>query len=158
MAFEKVLSDKIKLTNMHAFNSQGMIRKYDSPNAILNEYVSVRLELYGKRRDFMLDSLKEKLPYHTNVVRFIRQQCEDVPRPDVRRKTPEECDSLLTKEKFVKIKESFDYLMNLPIASLTLKQAQKHQNDLEELERRIAVLESKTPRQLWLDDLSNLKL
>ena len=158
VAFEKVLSDKIKLTNMHAFNSQGIIRKYDSPNAILNEYVGVRLELYGKRRDFMLNALKDKLPYHTNVVRFIRQQCEDVPRPDVRRKTPEECDSLLAKEKFVKIKESFDYLMNLPIASLTLKQAQKHQNDLEELERRIAVLESKTPRQLWLDDLSNLKL
>jgi DNA topoisomerase-2 len=158
MAFEKVLCDKIKLTNMHAFNSQGIIRKYDSPNAILHEYVGVRLELYEKRREFMLNALKDKLPYHTNVVRFIRQQCEEIPRPDVRRKSPDECDKLLEKEKFVKIKDSFDYLMDLPIKSLTLKQAQKHQNDLEELESRIALLESKTPRQLWLDDLSNLKL
>jgi DNA topoisomerase-2 len=115
------------------------------------------LELYVKRREFMLNALKDKLPYHTNVVRFIRQQCEDVPRPDVRRKTPEQCDSLLEAENFAKIKDSFDYLMNLPIASLTLKQAQKHQNDLEELQRKIALLESKTSRQLWEDDLANLK-
>jgi DNA topoisomerase-2 len=156
-AVEKLMVDKIKLTNMHAFDSKCVIKKYDSPNAILREFVGVRLELYVKRREFMLNALKDKLPYHTNVVRFIRQQCEDVPRPDVRRKTPEQCDSLLEAENFAKIKDSFDYLMNLPIASLTLKQAQKHQNDLEELQRKIALLESKTSRQLWIDDLANLK-
>jgi DNA topoisomerase-2 len=158
VAFEKVLSDKIKLTNMHAFNSQGIIRKYDSPNAILYEYVGVRLELYGKRRDFMLNALKEKLPYHENVVRFIRQQCEDTPIPDLRRQTSEKCDELLEAQKFVRIKESFDYLMNLPIASLTLKHAQKHEKDLVELKQKIVELESQTPKGMWLHDLSKLKI
>jgi DNA topoisomerase-2 len=156
VAFEKVLSDKIKLTNMHAFNSQGIIRKYDSPNAILYEYVGVRLELYGKRRDFMLKQLRDKLPYHENVVRFIRQQCEDTPIPDLRRQTSEKCDELLEAQKFVRIKESFDYLMNLPIASLTLKHAQKHEKDLVELKQKIVELESQTPKGMWLRELSNL--
>jgi DNA topoisomerase-2 len=141
---------------MHAFNSQGIIRKYDSPNAILNEYVGVRLELYGKRRDFMLNALKDKLPYHTNVVRFIRQQCEDVPRPDLRRKSPEECDALLNAQKFVQIKGCFDYLMNLPIASLTLKIAQKHEDSLEALKQSIATMEKTTPKQMWKTELQNL--
>ena len=152
---EKVLTDKIKLTNMHAFNSAGIIKKYDSPNQILNEFVCVRLELYGKRREYMLNALKEKLPYHENVVRFIRQQCEDTPVPDLRRKTSEECDSLLTQQKFTKISDSFDYLMNLPIASLTLKHATKHQNDLDTLKQKIVTLEALTPSQLWLTDLTN---
>jgi DNA topoisomerase-2 len=152
---EKVLTDKIKLTNMHAFNSVGVIKKYDSPNQILNEFVCVRLELYGKRREYMLNALKEKLPYHENVVRFIRQQCEDTPVPDLRRKTPEECDSLLTQQKFTKISDSFDYLMNLPIASLTLKHATKHQNDLDTLKQKIVTLEALTPSQLWLTDLTH---
>jgi DNA topoisomerase-2 len=153
---EKLLTDKIKLTNMHAFNSDCVIKKYDSPNEILKEFVSTRLDLYSKRREFMLGALKDRLPYHSNIVRFIQQQCEETPRPDIRRKSPEECDKLLEKEKFDKIKDSYDYLMNLPISSLTLKQAKKHQDDLDELKRRIKELESKTPKQLWMDDLKKL--
>lgn len=157
-AIEKLLSDKIKLTNMHAFDSKCTIKKYSSPNDILKDYVVVRLELYEKRREFMLNAMNDKLPYHENVVRFIRQQCEEKPRPDLRRKTPEECDILLEKEKFVKIKDSYDYLMDLPIKSLTLKNAQKYENDLETLKQKIAELQSKTPKQLWLNDLEKLKI
>lgn len=157
-AIEKLLTDKIKLTNMHAFDSRGVIKKYDSPNAILNEFVGVRLSLYGKRREFMLNALREKLPYHENVVRFIRQQCEKTPLPDLRRKTPEECDSLLDEQKFAKIKDSFDYLLDLPIKSLTLKNAQKHEDDLEELKRKIVELEGKTASGMWLEDLEKLKI
>lgn len=157
-AIEKLLTDKIKLTNMHAFDHRGVIKKYDSPNAILNEFVGVRLSLYGKRREFMLKTLREKLPYHENVVRFIRQQCEKTPVPDLRRKTLEECDILLEEEKFAKIKDSFDYLMDLPIKSLTLKNAQKHENDLEELRAKIVELEAKTPSGMWLEDLEKLSI
>lgn len=154
---QKLLVDKIKLTNMHAFNSKCVIQKYDSPNAILYEYVGVRMELYQKRLEFMLKTLRDKLPYHENVVRFIRQQCEDKPRPELRRKTVEECDKLLAADKFAKIRDGFDYLLNLPIASLTLKHAQKHEKDLADLKNQIVDLEGKTAKSLWLEDLSNLK-
>ena len=150
---EKLLTEKIKLTNMHAFDSRGVIKKYDTPNEILKEFVAVRLDLYAKRIAFMLNALKEKLPYHENVVRFIRQQCEDRPVPDLRRKSPEDCDSLLENQKFAKIKESFDYLLNLPIASLTLKHAQKHEKNLEELRQSIVELESQTPKRMWLKEI-----
>ena len=154
---QKLLVDKIKMTNMHAFNSKCVIQKYDSPNAILYEYVGVRLELYQKRLEFMLKTLRDKLPYHENVVRFIRQQCEEKPRPELRRKTADECEKLLTAEKFAKIKDGFDYLLNLPIASLTLKHAQKHEKDLADLKAQIVDLEGKTAKSLWLEDLTNLK-
>jgi DNA topoisomerase II len=155
---EKLLIDKIKLTNMHAFNSKGVIQKYGSPNEILKEFAEVRLDLYGKRREYLLKTLREKLPYHENVVRFIRQQCEPTPRPDLRRKTAEECEKLLTAEKFLKIKESYDYLMDLPIKSLTLKNAQKHEKDLEDLKQKIVEIEGIAPKQMWLNDLKNLRV
>jgi DNA topoisomerase-2 len=154
---EKLLVDKIKLTNMHAFNSKCVIHKYDSPNEILKEFVNVRLEMYTKRRSYMLKTLHEKLPYHENVVRFIKQQCEDTPRPDLRRKTPEDCDTLLTAQKFDKIKDGYDYLLDLPIKSLTLKTAQKHEKDLDDLKKKISALEEMTPKQMWLDELALLK-
>jgi DNA topoisomerase-2 len=153
---DKILKTSWKMTNMHAFDSKGVIHKYATPNEILKEFASVRLDLYAKRRAAMLADLKEKLPYHENVVRFIRQQCEDVPRPDLRRKSPEECDALLNAQKFVQIKGCFDYLMNLPIASLTLKIAQKHEDSLEALKQSIATMEKTTPKQMWKTELQNL--
>jgi DNA topoisomerase-2 len=153
---EKLLTEKIKLTNMHAFDSRGVIKKYDTPNDILKEFVAVRLDLYAKRIAFMLDALRSKLPYHENVVRFIKNQCEKIPVPELRRKTPEECDQLLAEQKFAKIKDGYDYLMNLPIASLTLKHAQKHEKDLDDLRNSIKELESQTPRGVWLNELKNV--
>ena len=153
---EKLLTTKMKTTNMHAFNSNGVIHKYDTPNDILKEYAVVRLFLYNKRREYLLRVMREKLPYHENIVRFIRQQCQDPPLPDIRRKSPEECDRLLSEEKFDKIKDSFDYLLHLPIVSLTLKTALKHEHDLENLKAKIADLEAKNGKQLWLEDLKTL--
>jgi DNA topoisomerase-2 len=155
---DKVLKDKWKLTNMHAFDSKGVIRRYESPHEILNEFVHVRLALYGKRRDAMLKALRDKLPYHENVVRFIRQQCEATPRPELRRKTQEECDVLLANETFVKLKGSYDYLMNLPIASLTLTHAKKQEAELADLKRRIGDLEKLSANQMWVNELNALNV
>ena len=156
-SIEKMLTQKIKLTNMHAFNSKCVIQKYDTPNQILVEYCSVRLELYETRRKTILKTLKDKIPYHENVVRFIRQQCYDKPLPDLRKKTLEECDSLLEKEKFISI-DGYGYLMNLPIASLTLKHAQKHEKDLADLKSEIELLEKTTPKKMWADELKLIKI
>jgi DNA topoisomerase-2 len=141
---------------MHAFSSNGTIKKYNTPNDILNEFVGVRLSMYVKRREHQLAQMKAKLPYHENVVRFIHQQCESTPCPDLRRKSPEDCDKLLENEKFARIKDGFDYLLDLPIKSLTLKNAQKHEKDLADLKQMIAELEGKSARDLWLDELSKL--
>jgi hypothetical protein len=63
---------------------------------------------------------------------------------------------MLSKEKFAKIKDGYDYLMNLPIASLTLTNAMKHETALENLVKMIAELEGKTPKQMWKDELVSL--
>jgi DNA topoisomerase-2 len=157
-AVEKLLIEKIKLTNMHAFNSKCVIHKYESVGEILREFCGVRLAMYRDRIAYMLKELRDRLPYHENVVRFIRQQCEDKPRPELRKKTGEECDRLLALEKFVKIRDSYDYLLNLPIASLTLKHAQKHEKDLEDLRFHIEKLEKTTAPGLWQEELGKLKV
>lgn len=151
---EKALTSKIKLTNMHAFNSKCVIHKYETLNEILCEFAEVRLVLYTKRRKHLLDQMKDKLPFHENVVRFIDQQNQDVPVPDLRRKTREECDSLLEQSKFTKISSSYDYLMDLPFKSITKTVAQKHRDDLNKLRDSIKELENTTAKQLWLHDIN----
>lgn len=153
---EKLLVGKIKTTNLHAFNARGVIHKYASPNEILKEYCSVRLALYETRRQALMTEIRGKIPYHENVVRFIRQQCEVVPRPDIRRKLPDEIDTLLESENFARIGSSFEYLLQLPIMALTLKRAQKYEAELAELRSDLDVLEDTNSRVMWHEELSSL--
>jgi DNA topoisomerase-2 len=152
----KSLSEKIKTTNMHAFNHKGIITKYPTLNDILVEYADTRLALYEKRRTHQIADLKERLPFHENVVRFIRSQCEDVQIPDLRRKTLAECDVLLASNKYGKIKDSYDYIMRLPVSSFTAEVIAKHEKDMATLKDSIASLEKVTASSLWLTDLQSV--
>ena len=152
----KSLTDKVKTTNMHAFNSKGIITKYNTLNEILKEFTQVRLELYETRRQHQIKSLKDELPYHENVVKFILDQLQDRPIMDLRRKPRAECDIILEKGGLTKIDGGFDYILKLPVSSFTFEQNVKHQKQLDTLKRDIAELEKKTPANMWLDDLNQL--
>ena len=54
--------------------------------------------------------------------------------------------------------ESNDYLLDLPIKSLTLKNAQKHEKDFEDLKQKITEIEKMTPKDMWITELNNLKV
>jgi DNA topoisomerase-2 len=155
-ALVKSLTDKVKTTNMHAFNAKGQITKYDGPNAILKEYAAVRLELYGRRREHQLKALEADVLFHDNIVRFIRDQVADKPTVDLRKKTRSECDTLLEAAKFARIDDGFEYLMRLPISSFTAEQIAKHTAKLDGLQAQLKTLRGKTAAELWRDELSAL--
>ncbi len=51
------LETSLSTSNMHLFNAEGQIAKYESPLEVLNEYYPLRLELYEKRRAALLDRM-----------------------------------------------------------------------------------------------------
>ena len=152
----KSLTDKVKTTNMHAFNANGIITKYDTLNDILREYAGVRLELYEKRRLHQIKEMKDELPFHENIVRFIKSQCEEKPVPDLKRKPMAECVELLEKNKYDRINGDYNYIMKLPVSSFTAENIEKHEKDMMALRKSIHALENKNANELWLNDLQCL--
>lgn len=150
------LTDKIKTSNMHVFDSAGRIKKYATPNEMLVEYAHKRIDLYKKRKEHMLKELRSKLPYHENVVEFIRLNCDD--EIDLRRKTDEECATILEDAGLIMIDGSFDYLLKLPMRSLTKENIDKHNAELNTLKTKIDSIEKTYPHEMWIHDLSMLKL
>lgn len=71
------LHKKLKLTgslatsNMMLFDSEGRIAKYGDTTAIFKEFFKVRMDLYIKRRSFMLAELEDELECLDNKKRFI---------------------------------------------------------------------------------------
>jgi DNA topoisomerase-2 len=152
----KSLTEKIKITNMHAFNSKGQITKYETPNAILKEFAEVRLALYETRRQYQIKALRDELPYHEDVMRFIEDQVSEKPTLDFRKKAREVCESALVAQKYRKVSDSYDFIFRLPVSSFTLEQITKHQTKLSELRTEIARLESLTSADLWFTELSGV--
>jgi DNA topoisomerase-2 len=149
----KSLTEKVKTTNMHAFNHKGIITKYATLNDILEEFVMVRRGLYEDRRRHQLGVIADKLPYHENVVRFIKDQISDKPKVVLKKKSLKECDEILKQNQYELINDSYDYILSLPVSAFTLEKIKKHEDDRINLKVQQEDLEKTTWREMWLADL-----
>ena len=152
----KSLTEKIKTTNMHAFNHKGIITKYETLNDILAEFYDVRPGIYEKRRLHQIKILQDKFPYHKNVVKFIRDQIKDTPEVNLKKKSLKECDEILQKNKYEMIDGSYEYIMKLPVSAFTTEKITKHEKDMQDILAEIGRLEKTTWREMWIADLEAL--
>jgi DNA topoisomerase-2 len=148
------LSDKIKTSNMHLFSAAGTITKYATPNDMLKEFAAQRLTLYEKRKENMIQSLNKTIPYHRNVVKFIQMNCDET--IDLRRKTEEECTAILGDAGLERQDDSFEYLLKLPIRSLTAEMIAKHTAELKALLTTLDTIQATSPSAMWTQDLNAL--
>ncbi|RZC81985.1 hypothetical protein C5167_044563 [Papaver somniferum] len=65
------LSNSLSTNNMHLFGPDGVIKKYDNPEQIIEDFFGIRLELYKKRKRVLLENLEYDLNQLDNKVRFI---------------------------------------------------------------------------------------
>jgi DNA topoisomerase-2 len=152
----KSLTEKIKTTNMHAFNCKGIITKYETLNDILAEFYEVRPGIYEKRRLHQIKTLQDKFPYHKNVVKFIRDQIKDKPEVNLKKKSLKECDEILKTNKYEMIDGTYEYIMKLPVSAFTSEKIAKHEKDMEDILAEIGQLEKTTWREMWIADLEEL--
>ncbi|CAA0808911.1 DNA topoisomerase 2 [Striga hermonthica] len=66
------LTTSISTSNMHLFDAKGVIKKYDTPEQILEEFFYIRLEFYEKRKKTLLANLELDMLKCDNKYRFIR--------------------------------------------------------------------------------------
>ncbi|CAN8306356.1 unnamed protein product [Cochlearia groenlandica] len=65
------LTTTIGTTNMHLFDKKGVIKKFVTPEEIIEDFFGLRLEYYEKRRRVMLENLELELLKLENKVKFI---------------------------------------------------------------------------------------
>ena len=65
------LEETINTSNMHLFNEQGRIQKYDTVEDVLNDYYPIRREMYKKRKKYLLQSMNIKLNKLANKAKFL---------------------------------------------------------------------------------------
>ena len=123
-------------TNMYLFNSKLQLRKYDTVNEIIDDYYIERLNLYDRRKKFIINKLNNELIKLSNKARFINENLEGT--IDLRHKTREQINKLLISKKYDMVllpnsenilDDNFKYLVELPMNSVTVENVNKILNE-----------------------------
>ncbi|KAK4372152.1 hypothetical protein RND71_007536 [Anisodus tanguticus] len=155
LAQQEGLLKKFKLTttigtsNMHLFDSRGKIKKYDTPEEILEEFYHralleiLELELLrieNKNKGFTLFPKKKAVEA---VVADTTDDAEDS------EESPEESDRGVRAS-------DYDYLLSMAIGTLTLEKVQELCAERDKLNGEVEAMRNATPKVLWMKDLDVL--
>jgi len=158
---ELKLESSVHLTNMWLYDATGRLKRYTSPDEILEEYMETRQKVYEDRRLYRIKELTHDHALLSAKAEFIQAVCED--RVDVRGKDEE----LVKAFKNLKLPEltehsvsttdmlaGWKYLMTMPIRSLTEQKRLQLLAERDDIMTKIKRLQESTSTSLWLDDLT----
>lgn len=155
MSTSKLLST----TNMHMFDQKGTITKMKNVTEIISKFYTFRLSWYQKRKDYIIDKLKMELIILDARIKFILDIIEDRLKINNRKRT--DIEEYLEKNEYPKkkndndskTKESYDYLIKMPIWNLTYEKKEELLKELNNKKDMLSAIEIKTIENMWLDDL-----
>ena len=148
------LTSTINTSNMVLYNSKNCITKYSNVVDILKDFCEVRLELYGKRKEYIINQLNKEIDLISIKIRFINDFIED--RIKIIKVKKADIVTQLETKKYPKVENNYDYLLKMPIYNLSLEKIEEFENKLASLNKELEAITCKTPSILWSDDLKLL--
>jgi DNA topoisomerase-2 len=141
--------------NLTCLDERGKLIIFSNTAELVEYFVRFRTDFYSKRKAYLIDQYEDDLEFLSNRARFIKLIIDGKLKLSNRPKLDIVAD--LEKLKFDKRNHSYDYLLTMPIHSLT---KEKYEQLLKEVETKTSELESirnKKPVDMYKEDLQELK-
>lgn len=144
------LTSTVNTTNMHLFDANGKIQLYESPEAIVADFVKLRIKYYITRKEHLLKTWNTSLSELSEKHRFIQLVMDD--KVMVFRKARHEITEQLRAHGFnTRLDET---LLGIKISAFTTESLYTLGARITEFHRMIRELTDKTPGQMWSIDLT----
>ncbi|KAI9918083.1 hypothetical protein PsorP6_012869 [Peronosclerospora sorghi] len=170
------LEAPLSTNNMHAFNAQGKLVKYETSDAILRAFYDVRRYLYAKRKHHLEHVQTKELLRLTNRIRFILEVSSGTLQTLLHARLPKtQLVALLLKAHELTPasafqdetmdrtaatggtpatgnedpRDEFYYLLNMSLVSFTKEVSDRLQTEHDTKQRRLHHLQAMTPAQMW---------
>jgi DNA topoisomerase-2 len=150
------LISTVSTSNMHLFDSEDKLKKYNTIPEIIDDYYVKRLDMYEIRKTYLINELKRELMVLNNKARYIKEILEGT--IDLRKKTKEVINNMLREKGYDEIKEGdeYKYLIKMPMDSVTEENVKKLMEDHSKLIKELEELELMTKEVMWLNELNEL--
>ncbi|KAL2167029.1 hypothetical protein VTG60DRAFT_1865 [Thermothelomyces hinnuleus] len=173
------LTKTVTTTNLVAFDTRGQIHKYESPEEIMEEFYQYRYNMYTERKKHWLGvyhadyrKLKNQYRFVSEIIEnklVVNKKKKDVLVQELRDRNyeafpPKEdkkvksTDEELGKddaedEEVSNDARDYDYLLSMPIWSLTNERLEKLKNQIAAKKAEYDELEALSEKDLWVKDL-----
>ena len=153
------LSDLLKMQeregeNLTTLDENGRLKVFESAEEIVKHFVDFRLSYYQKRKDLMIKDLTEEINILDARSKFIDAVING--RIKVMNEKKTDIIKFIDAEGIIKQDGSYEYLLTMPIWSLTAEKyadlQKKHEQKLKERKK----VENTTPKDFYKRDLQDL--
>lgn len=147
-------------TNMHLFDSNDTLQKYENVTDIIDAYYTVRFNLYQTRKDYMIKSLERELLFISNKVKYIKENLDGT--IDLRKKNKEQVVEMLQSKGYDKMisgddkESSYKYLIKMPMDSVTQENVDRLNNQQYNKEAELETVKATSINNMWLHELDKL--
>ena len=149
------LHTTLSTTNMHMFDKDCKLHKYKNVHEILQAFYNVRLDIYEKRKQYLLNDMRNKLVKLSNRAKYIQETLTGT--IDLRRMKSNAVNELLTNKQYAKIDDDYKYLIKMPMDSVTEENVAQIMKEKETTEKDIDVLSKTRVQTLWSRELTKLE-
>jgi DNA topoisomerase-2 len=143
-------------TNMHLFDADDKLQKYEKISDIIDAYYDERLKLYQTRKDYMIDAIEKELVLLSNKAKYIQENLDGT--IDLRKKKKEQVLTMLQGKGYDIIDDDveYKYLTKMPMDSVTEENVEKLLKEKGTKEQDLNVIKSTSINQMWSSELDNL--
>jgi DNA topoisomerase II len=149
------LTSSISTSNMHVFDSDCKIRKMSCPEEIIFRFYKVRKEHFIKRKQYLLESMESEYTLMESKIRFIKLVVEE--KIVVFNKKKDFIVKQIIAHSLLKVKDSYDYLLDLKISMFTLEKIQELSKKVETIKLELQKLKITTVESMWTSELLSLE-
>jgi DNA gyrase/topoisomerase IV subunit B len=144
----------LSTNNMYLF-LKSSLKKYNTLNDIFLDYYELRLEYYRYRKLLIQKELQDELNILQQKLKFITEFINgDI---IIIHKEIDEIHTQLHNRKYILFQDSYDYLTNMQIKSLTKTKITELTKIVELKTKELEKLQKSTEYELWLNDLDAIE-
>ena len=142
--------------NLNCIDEENHVKEFNTIQEILDKFICLRLKYYQKRKDYLVEEIKNSLIKLASKYYFVKGIIDGSIIVNKRKK-----DNIISQlEKIEKIKPidgSYDYLLQMPIHSLTQEKLEELKNQIEEGKEEYKKTKETSIQDMWLADLRELQ-
>ncbi len=151
------LSTTYSTNNMHLFNHEEKLIKYNSIVEIIEDYFNIRLTGYSKRKIYIINELEKELILLSNKKKYIESILNDT--LDLRKKSKNDIINILKSNNYSQLENDIEYkyLLKMPMDSVSNENVNKIIKDYQDKETELQYYKRITEKELWISELQTLK-
>ena len=148
------LTTTLSISNMNLFNEKEKLTHYEKPHEIIDDFILKRIGYYTKRKEHNIQVLEKELILLQNKYKYIQQVLDG--SIDLRKKTTEQIYTIL-QDLYVKIENSYNYLIKMTMDSVSIENVETLKKQFETKEKELNIIKKTTIEESWLNELSDLE-